>query len=399
MKNLFILALFFGLTGQAQSMEFIDSDDFPTWSEEAIEVVEEAGVMTGFGDGSFRPDQNLTRAEAVTLLLRAKKDLETTYNGVSRFPDVGQGVWFEEAVGVAAQNGWVQGRPDGFFYPGDNLTRAEFATLVSRAFDLEAENLEDLPFEDTEAEQWFTAYIGALYEHDLLRNARNRYFRPEQIVTRAEAAWTFAQIINKPGINGSAADMQIDSSYYGDSRRVAIKPKDFEAHKQGYEVERQAIHIDVDVPEDEIIVTKDSDWSHLGNVRVRNTLDYRGDLEHIQLYLRFDRSGTGPANAFEIKVVGLGDDIIQQIYRNGEVTFTGLDLELESQDEAVLEIFVRRSEGASFFPKETVGTVYVKDAGGEAFKPFDAESNRVAEILTAPIEYNSRNLQDFTFKP
>ena len=396
MKYLAFLLSVLGVFSVAQAATFIDEADFPTWAEDAIESVKEHKIMTGFGDGSFRPNQNLTRAEAVTLLLRAKTDITNNYNGVPRFPDVQDGAWYEDAVGVAASNSWVLGRPDGYFYPADNLTRAEFVTIVARAFDLKPEGETEMEFEDVTLDQWFGPSVEALYEHDLLRNGKNRYYRPEQIVDRAEAAWMFAQIMSKPGVNGSAADVSYEGTGYTDSRRVAIKPKNFDPNDQGFDIERSAIHVDVSLPEDEVVITNESDWQRLGNVRFRNTLEYRADVESIQFYLRFPQSGVGPANAFELRFEGAGLEKESGFYRNGEVTFTGLDMQIDPAEERVIEVWVKKDPEVSAFPREAVGTVYVKDVTGEGFRLNEFQST---EVTTAPVEFDARNLRDFVYQP
>ena len=340
MKNKLLILLLF-LLAPPTFAQFEDQENIPSWATEAIEAVKNANIMKGFGDGSFRPKQDLTRAEAVTLLLRSKQESETEYNGVSPFPDVHPGLWFNKAVGVAAANGWIEGRPDGKFYPGDNLTRAEFSTLIMRAFDLEPGVIGDLPFQDIAAAQWYSGAVSALYQRDLLRNKRNRFFRPEHLVSRAEAAWTFAQIMNKPGVNGQAAETNHNNGLRFDNRRVAIKPKDFNPNQQGYEIERKAIHVDANPQENVEEMNIHSGWTSLGTVRFKNTFEYGADVEHISLSLRFDGSGMGPNYTFDTKIIGPNLEKEIPINRAGDALFTALNHRLAPQEELVLRVMIQ----------------------------------------------------------
>lgn len=82
-----------------------------------------------FDDGSlFRPNDVITRAEFVDLLVRLKP--ETT--GTTTFPDVSAGYWAAEQIAIAAGQGWIAGYPDGTFRPDNGLTRAEACTVINR---------------------------------------------------------------------------------------------------------------------------------------------------------------------------------------------------------------------------------------------------------------------------
>jgi len=107
---------------------------------EAINALVEAGVIAGFPDGTFRPLNNLTRAEASIMLARAINPPNAELAGTatqapppSNFVDMLSGfMWAENYVSFAARHGIVRGFPDGTFRPGNNLTNAELATMILR---------------------------------------------------------------------------------------------------------------------------------------------------------------------------------------------------------------------------------------------------------------------------
>lgn len=397
-SNLLLLALLFFSTASAAG--FTDEDDFPTWAEEAIEVVKDAGVMTGYGDGSFGPDKPLTRAEAVTLISRIKVDINDNYNGIPRFPDVIQGAWYDRAIGVAANNGWIRGHDDGRFYPGNTLTRAEFAAMLERAFKLEAETANlATKYADVEDGLWFTASVSAMLEHDLVRHNMSVSFKPGNEVSRAEAAWTFAQLLGKPGLIGASGEVEIDTSDPLDSRRVAIKPRDFNANKQGYEIERAAIHVEAEPVSEEVLkLNLSSPWQQIGLLRFSNRFDYRADVESVRVKLRLDANDMGPEEGFMLKFEGPDVNIEKTVYTNGELALTGLDKSLEPQEEMVFKVFIKANPEESFYSRTATGKVFLVEITGEAFKEFVSES-RDRDIRVAPVEYGDRDLSLFKFEP
>jgi len=395
---IFLLTLL--ITSPAFAAGFTDKDDFPLWAETAIELVNEEGLMTGYGDGSFGVDQSLTRAEVVTLISRVKKASNIESNSEVRFPDVIRGAWYEAAIDLAAQEGWVKGHDDGNFYPGNSLTRAEFAALLQRAFNLETDNpAASLKFEDVRASYWYAASVSALLEHDLLRTSMNANFAPGTEVTRAEAAWTFAQLINKPGLTTASVDFENEGLDPLDSRRVAVKPRDFRANKQGYDIARAAINVSAEPASEEIIAFDlSSDWQPLGEVLITNSFDYRADLDSLRVRLRLDADDMGPEEGFFLKFEGPDILIEEKVYSNGELALTGLNYAFDPEAELVLKVFIKPDTQESFYSRIATGKVFVIDATGQAYKDMISES-RDSNVRVAPIEYGTRDLASFEFTP
>jgi hypothetical protein len=93
--------------------------------------MQNAGIVTGYTDNSFRPTANITRAEFVTMLAR----FETPSGVVSHpFMDI-MGHWAEEAIADAFRLNWVKGYESGGFRPNAPITRAEAMTMVNRVLD------------------------------------------------------------------------------------------------------------------------------------------------------------------------------------------------------------------------------------------------------------------------
>lgn len=101
------------------------------WFNNAVSTLSNAGIIAGYEDGSFRPNGYITRAEFATI---AARFFDVTYSGKDLFPDI-SGHWAKDYINQAANKGFVNGYEDGTFKPDRNITRAEAVTLVNRTLD------------------------------------------------------------------------------------------------------------------------------------------------------------------------------------------------------------------------------------------------------------------------
>lgn len=157
------------------------------WGQEPIEYWSGKGVVSGYTDGTFQPDKQITRAE-VAQILKNFFNLDPT--GAAGFPDVAQSAWYQEAVLAAQQNGVLQGYEDGTFRPNSFMTREEVIVMLRRVTTAE-ENMElGKHFADyDEVCDWAKGSVGALREVGVL-DGYNRggtyYVDVHRIITRAE---------------------------------------------------------------------------------------------------------------------------------------------------------------------------------------------------------------------
>ena len=98
------------------------------WFNNAISTMENGGIINGYPDGSFNPNGNITRAEFAAMAIRFFQDAKV---GPSKFSDT-IGHWAEEAINKALEQGLITGYPDGTFRPDQPITRAEAMTIVNR---------------------------------------------------------------------------------------------------------------------------------------------------------------------------------------------------------------------------------------------------------------------------
>ena len=127
------------------------------WYNNAVSTMTRAGIVNGYPDGTFRPNAPITRAEMAKIIALFAK-LEPS---AERFPDTA-GHWAEAYIRLAAGNGWIEGYPDGTFRPNQSITRAETVTMIDRVLErvpkdesrlLPHETM--LTFPDCRPGQWF----------------------------------------------------------------------------------------------------------------------------------------------------------------------------------------------------------------------------------------------------
>lgn len=166
----------------------IFSDISPTHQyADAIKDLKSRNIINGYGDGTFRPEGNINRAEAVKILLNGN-NIKTDSSAPNVFPDVPSNTWFTDFVNTAAVRKIIKGYADGTFQPAHNISRAEFlkVALLTGGFEIPS-NLRSDPYKDIPKEEWFAPYFEFSKTYNLLQS-HNGYMDPARPITRGEAA-------------------------------------------------------------------------------------------------------------------------------------------------------------------------------------------------------------------
>lgn len=119
----------------AFDFRFADVMDENAWYYDAVYAAYDAGLMNGVGEGLFAPNATLDRATLATVLYREAG--EPAAKGTASFTDIAEGQWYTDAVNWAAEQGVVNGYPDGTFRPEAPITRQEMATMLYRFWKLQ----------------------------------------------------------------------------------------------------------------------------------------------------------------------------------------------------------------------------------------------------------------------
>ena len=110
------------------------------WYNTAVSTLSSMGIITGYPDGTFRPNAAITRAEFAAIAARFDHDGDKT---AAKFSDIANH-WAKDEISIAYNNGWINGYPDGTFGPQRDITRAETMTLVNRVLNRQPETEDDL---------------------------------------------------------------------------------------------------------------------------------------------------------------------------------------------------------------------------------------------------------------
>ena len=111
-----------------------------SWYNTAVSTLSSMGIITGYPDGTFRPNAAITRAEFAAIAARFDNDGDKT---AAKFSDIANH-WAKDEISIAYNNGWINGYPDGTFGPQRDITRAETMTLVNRVLNRQPETADDL---------------------------------------------------------------------------------------------------------------------------------------------------------------------------------------------------------------------------------------------------------------
>lgn len=176
-----VATIFYRLLTDASRDEYHTTDnDFTdvsadAWYNETVSTLANAGVLAGYEDGSFRPNAPITRAEYAAIATR----FDDLAAGTSSFTDI-SGHWAEAAINAAYSAGWVGGYEDGTFRPDQNITRAEAMALINRVLERAVDSdgmLDDMQrWVDCHPDAWHYADVQeATNSHDYEREEGEKY--------------------------------------------------------------------------------------------------------------------------------------------------------------------------------------------------------------------------------
>ena len=174
----------FGLRCAAEEFADVSGD---AWYHDAVDFVLNKGMMNGNTNGTFTPEESLTRAMLVQILynIEGKPEVETDKS----FTDVAEGDWWYNAVMWAAESGIVNGTGEGIYDPESPVTREQMVTILYRyAGSPDVANAE-LTFDDAaDVDEWAVAAVAWAVENGVVKGIGNNLFNPNGNSTRAETA-------------------------------------------------------------------------------------------------------------------------------------------------------------------------------------------------------------------
>lgn len=175
---------------EADKNEFFSDVDKEHWAYQYIASMAEKGIINGFEDNTFKPEESITRAEFAKMIMTGEvveNSSDTT------FFDVDENVWYYDAVCNAASVGLICGVGDGRFLPDENITREEAAVIMYRFAEYKNKSL--LPFrmninfdDEEDISDFAVGSIDALYTAEVINGSDDGNFYPKKSISRAESA-------------------------------------------------------------------------------------------------------------------------------------------------------------------------------------------------------------------
>lgn len=224
------------------------------WAKDYIEGQSGMGLLNGYPDGSFKPNKNLTNAEAIAVINRLTKVFKIS--DIS-FTDVKPNDWYFNEYRKAVYTGFVQDKADKA-YPNNFINRGEIATMLAIVYGVEP-NLALNNFKDLAANSAETAYINALNAIGVINGYPDGTFKPNKLVTRAEFSKMLNTIYTRLAspVRYPAAYLNTDKSElnallmkgadYADGKSASVKDKYSIAYLNGKMVADNAKSIQAEI--------------------------------------------------------------------------------------------------------------------------------------------------------
>lgn len=226
MKKLLASILAGALLLTSMPAAFAADDLTGHWGKPYIEYLSELEVMRPSSDGSYKPDQKVTRAEFMRYINRAfhyteKADI-SEYTDVSQYDANGNAIWYYEPVQIAVKQGYINGVSGGKMDPLGNVTREQAATILSRLHKTEpTASTSRVAFTDNSAiGNWSLAYIAEAIDNGYILGYSDGSFKPQGTITRAELAKLMYTFLGTTLDDANSSYSQ--SSMRSDTKNVTI---------------------------------------------------------------------------------------------------------------------------------------------------------------------------------
>ena len=169
-------------------LPFSDLTNDYSWAKQSIIDIYTHHITTGYPDGTFKPGNNVTRAQMAAFIARAMK--LNVYNQCVNppFNDVSTNKWFCPYIEAIKDAGVTQGTSNGYYDPEGYVTRAQMAAFLSKALALNTQTCTSKPFSDVPTDAWYCPYIQAIKDAQLTTGYSDGTYKPDRYVTRAEMA-------------------------------------------------------------------------------------------------------------------------------------------------------------------------------------------------------------------
>lgn len=155
----------------------------------AIDYLSQQGIIKGYQEGTFKPEQLINRAEALKIIFIGKNIIPPSTVSEVSFTDIKSSDWFAPYVMKAKELNVITGNPDGTFAPGRTVSRAEFIKMLLLVNSFKPDKwINQQMFPDIPQDAWYTAYMNYAGQAGLLEKDPQNNLKPAQELTRGEVA-------------------------------------------------------------------------------------------------------------------------------------------------------------------------------------------------------------------
>ncbi|KGR78804.1 2', 3'-cyclic nucleotide 2'-phosphodiesterase [Ureibacillus manganicus DSM 26584] len=210
---------------QAETISFSDVKIDSNFYNSIIELAK-SEIMVGNPDGTFKPEKVVTRGEVAKIIANA---LKLTTDNVKNpgFTDVPQSHIFYKEIAALNAEGIIFGIGNNKYNPEAPVTRAQLATILSKAFSLSKANFKELPFEDVQSENVHADDIKRVLDNKVTNGTSKVTFSPEQSVTREQVA-----LLTYNAMNAKSTTLELNIMHSNDTHsKVDLAPKRAQAVK------------------------------------------------------------------------------------------------------------------------------------------------------------------------
>ena len=190
-------ALSLSLAVSATALAAIPSDIGGHWAQGTIIQWTSNGYIAGYPDGTFKPDNSITRAEFVVMVNKA---MGYNKRGNAYFSDVSAAHWAYAEIMKGVEAGYITGNGDGTFRPDAPVTRQEAAVMISKILGLDQDYASAAKYVDYRyIPSWAAGYVGAVSKAGIMTGYPDGDFKSDRVLTRAESVVSLDKTKNYDG--------------------------------------------------------------------------------------------------------------------------------------------------------------------------------------------------------
>lgn len=369
------------------------------WAKDYIQSFVEKGLISGYDDGTFRPDRQITRAEFIYIVNRAYGFNDTVTPGdISSLKDVNPAYWYAAPIRIAVGAGYISGYDDNTMRPNAPITRQEAAVVITKLNKLTPDASKAVGFKDSaKIEDWSKPYIGAVAEATFMRGDESGKFLPAKNLTRAEAVvlltksaenyinnspqtptTTEPAIATEPAIVTPEA-ITIDLPTTTD---VAVKSTDYIIR---FTTEPRDVTVTAEVDDEDLLKLNAfsskltiNTGSKAGVARVNLTLSKDG-YETTKTYIDIHVSDPAAQRSLISDTNNLNDDSISLFYKDKSLDAVTGNMTLPSSGE--------RGSRISWESSNT-DVIEIKNGKAMVTRPYYTNGKDTTVVLTATLENN-----------